>query len=58
MTTKSATVAPKAKVHKYYGIEYRFSVKEMASQARNNELIANIWEKHELRKCLETGVVD
>ena len=33
MTTKSATVAPKAKVHKYYGIEYRFSVKEMASQA-------------------------
>ena len=33
MTKESATVAPKAKVHKYYGLEYPLSVKEMASQA-------------------------
>ena len=33
MTTKSVTVAPEAKLYKYYGIEYRFPVQEMASQA-------------------------
>ena len=33
MTTESATVAPEAKLYKYYGIEYRFPVQEMASQA-------------------------
>ena len=33
MTTESATVAPEAKRYKYYGIEYRFPVQEMASQA-------------------------
>ena len=33
MTAKSATVAPEAKLYKYYGIEYRFPVQEMASQA-------------------------
>ena len=32
MTTKSATVAPEEKVYMYYGLEYRFSVTEMASQ--------------------------
>ena len=33
MTTKSATVAPESKGHTYYGLEYRFSVTEMAAQA-------------------------
>ena len=33
MTTESATVAPEEKLYKYYGIEYRFPVQEMASQA-------------------------
>ena len=33
MTTKSATVAPEEKVYMYYGLEYRFSVAEMATQA-------------------------
>ena len=33
MTAKSATVAPEAKLYKYYGIEYRMPVQEMASQA-------------------------
>ena len=33
MTTKSETVTPPGKLYKYYGIEYRFPVQEMASQA-------------------------
>ena len=33
MTAKSATVAPEAKVYKYYGIEYRLSVNDMAATA-------------------------
>ena len=32
MTTKSATVAPEEKVYVYHGLEYRFSVTEMAAQ--------------------------
>ena len=33
MTTKSATVAPEAKLYKYYGIEYRYPVGEVAKLA-------------------------
>ena len=32
MTTDCATVAPEEKVYVYHGLEYRFSVREMAAQ--------------------------
>ena len=34
MTTKSATVAPEGKRYKYYGLEYRMSVKDMAAASK------------------------
>ena len=33
MTTESATAAPEAKLYKYYGIEYRYPVGEVAKLA-------------------------
>ena len=33
MMAESATVAPEERLYKYYGIEYRFPVQEMATQA-------------------------
>ena len=33
MTTESATVAPEEKVYRYYGLEYRFPVGEVAKLA-------------------------
>ena len=34
MTTESAAAAPEAKRYKYYGLEYKMSVKEIAAMAR------------------------
>ena len=58
MTTESAATAPEAKRYKYYGREYKMSVKEIAAMARVSVRLAkDVLKLHSLgyRDAIEQG---